>query len=86
MLNISWLATQMTISERNIFRKIEKFTGLTPNNYIRSLRLCKAKELLENYTLSTFKEVACAIGLKDPHYFSNLYKKQFGIKPKDYFN
>ena len=83
-LNVSWLARQMTVSERQIFRKIDKFTGLTPNKYIRSLRLYKAKELLENYTYSTVNEVASAVGLKDPYYFSNLYKKQFGLKPKDY--
>lgn len=83
-LNVSWLANELNVSERNIFRKIEKFTGLTPNNYIRNLRLHRAKELLESYALSTVNEVACAVGLKDPHYFSNLYKKQFGVKPKDY--
>ena len=83
-LCVPWLAGQLAISERQIFRKIEKFTGLTPNKYIRNLKLYKAKELLENYTFSTVNEVACAVGLKDPHYFSNLYKKEFGKKPKDY--
>ena len=83
-LNVSWLAKQMAVSERQIFRKIDKYTGLTPNKYIRSLRLFKAKELLENYTFSTVNEVASAVGLKDPYYFSNLYKKQFGKKPKEY--
>lgn len=85
-LNVSWLAAQLNVSERHIFRKIEKFTGLTPNKYIRSIRLYKAKELLENYTLSTVNEVACAVGLKDPYYFSSLYKKEFGVKPKDYLS
>lgn len=83
-LNVSWLASKLAVSERQIFRKIEKFTHLTPNKYIRSLRLYKAKELLEDYTYSTVSEVACAVGLKDPYYFSNLYKKQFGVKPKTY--
>ena len=43
-----------------------------------------AKELLENYTYSTVNEVACAVGLKDPYYFSSIYKKEFGKKPKEY--
>ena len=83
-LSVPWLAGQLAISERQIFRKIEKFTGLTPNKYIRNLKLHFAKELLENYTYSTVNEVASAIGMKDPHYFSNLYKKEFGKKPKAY--
>jgi AraC-like DNA-binding protein len=83
-LSVSWLASQMAVSERDIFRRIEKYTGLTPNNYIRNIRMFKAKELLENYALSTVNEVACAVGLRDPHYFSSLYKSQFGVKPKDY--
>lgn len=83
-LCVPWLAAELAISERQIFRKMEKFTGLTPNKYIRSLRLFKAKELLEAYTFSTVNEVASAVGFKDPHYFSNLYKKEFGKKPKEY--
>lgn len=83
-LNVSWLAQKMAVSERQIFRKIERFTGRTPNKYIRCLRLFKAKELLESYTYSTVSEVACAVGLKDPYYFSNIYKKEFGKKPKEY--
>jgi AraC-like DNA-binding protein len=83
-LCVPWLAGQLAVSERQIFRKIEKFTGLTPNKYIRNLKLHFAKELLENYTYSTVNEVACGIGMKDPHYFSSLYKKEFGKKPKEY--
>ncbi|PCJ30114.1 MAG: hypothetical protein COA99_18615 [Moraxellaceae bacterium] len=83
-LCVSWLAGRLAVSERQVFRKIEKFTGLTPNKYIRNIKLYKAKELLEAYTFSTVNEVASAIGLKDPHYFSSLYKKEFGKKPKEY--
>ena len=83
-LSISWLAKQCVTSERQIFRKIEKYTGLTPTKYIRCLKLYKAKELLENYTYSTVNEVANAVGLKDPYYFSKVYKEEFGRKPKEY--
>ncbi len=83
-LSITWLARKCATSERQIFRKIEKFTGLTPNKYIRNLRLYKAKELLERYTYSTVNEVASAVGLKDPHYFSGLFVEEFGVKPKEF--
>ena len=85
-LCVPWLAEELAVSERQLFRKIEKYTGLTPNRYIRSLKLFRAKTLLENYTYSTVNEVAQAVGLRDPYYFSKLYKEEFGTKPKNYLN
>ena len=85
-LCLPWLASQLAVSERQIFRKIEKFTGMTPNKYIRNFKLYYAKELLEKYTYSTVNEVACAVGMKDPYYFSSLFKKEFGKKPKEYLS
>lgn len=83
-LCVPWLAEELAVSERQIFRKIEKFTGLTPNKYIRKIKFHRAKELLEAYAFSTVNEVASAVGLKDPHYFSTVYKRMFGKKPKEY--
>lgn len=83
-LSVPWLASELATSERQLFRKIEKFTNLTPNKYIRNIKLYKAKELLENYTFSTVSEIANAVGLKDPYYFSSIFKKEFGKKPKEY--
>jgi AraC-like DNA-binding protein len=85
LLSISWLSVELAVSERQLFRKVEKYTGLTPNNYIRKIRLWKAKQLLENYTYSTVNEVSTAVGMKDPYYFSKLFKGEFGVKPKAYF-
>lgn len=84
ILSISWLAQEMMVSERQLFRKIEKYTGLTPNNYIRKVRLCKAKRLLEDYACTSVCEVAIRVGIRDPYYFSKLFEKEFGVMPKRY--
>lgn len=84
MLSVSWLAQEMMVSERQLFRKIDKYTGLTPNNYIRQLRLWKAKQLLDDYACSSVSEVAYRVGIKDPYYFSKLFAKEFGSMPKRY--
>ncbi|WP_367393034.1 helix-turn-helix domain-containing protein [Lewinella sp. LCG006] len=86
MLCVPWLADELAVSERQLFRKVEKYTGLTPNKYVRKLKLHHAKALLESYTYSTISEVAGAVGMKDPHYFSKLFKEEFGIKPMEYFH
>jgi AraC-like DNA-binding protein len=84
LLSAAWLAIQMGMDEKAFCQKIERCVGAAITIYIRDLRLHRAKELLENYVLSTVNEVASAVGLRDPHYFSNLYKSRFGKKPKDY--
>ena len=82
--NVLELASTMAVSERQLFRMIKRLTGMTPNKYLRDLKLYKAKELLENYTYGTISEVSYAVGFEDPHYFSKIYASQFGKKPSDY--
>ncbi len=85
-LNIAWLSQQCATSPRQIFRKIEKYTGLTPNKYIGQLKMYKAQELLEKKRYTTVCEVAMAVGIKDPYYFSKKYQQQFGYSPKKYLS
>lgn len=84
LLSISWLAQEMMVSERQLFRKLDKYTGLTPNNYIRKIRLWNARRLLEDYACTSVCEVASRVGIRDPHYFSKLFAKEFGRMPKQY--
>lgn len=66
----------------NLFREE---TGQTFSDYVTSIRIEKAKELLqENET--TLKEISSEIGYRDPNYFSRVFKKQEGISPKQYQN
>lgn len=86
MLCVPWLAAELAVSERQLFRKVDRYTGLTPNNYIRKIRMWKAKQLLESYACTTVNEVAATVGVKDPYYFSKLFVEEFGVKPKLYLN
>ena len=83
--NLLELAYRLATSERQLFRKMKELTGMTPNKYIRELKLYKAKRLLEEVSFKTVAEVSYAIGFEDPHYFSKIYKKRFGKKPSNYF-
>ncbi len=53
--------------------------------YLTSLRMEKAKEYLRCTNMKNF-EIADAIGYKDSHYFSYLFKKYFNLTPKEYKN
>lgn len=65
---------------RTIFKKK---TGTSPNQYIIMLRLRNASLLLKQTGLS-IKEVAESVGFSDQMYFSRIFKKRFGISPKDF--
>lgn len=69
------------MSERQLFRKIKKQTGKTPNEYIQESRLQKARQLIYSGQFETLKEVTQQIGYKRVDYFSNLFEKRFGIRP-----
>ena len=58
-------------------------TGMTPNDYIRKIRLEKAAELLLT-TNMTAAEVAYKVGFDDQYYFSKSFKRYFGQPPSQY--
>ncbi len=82
-LNLYDLSYNLAISERQLHRKIKNLLHLTPNKYIRILKLQKAKELLDDYMYDTISEVSYAVGYYDTHYFSKLFYKQYGSMPKE---
>ncbi|MDR2804177.1 MAG: response regulator [Dysgonamonadaceae bacterium] len=70
----------LAMSRTSVYNKLKSLTGQAPNDFIRILRLNRAKEFLESgkYTVS---EVSYRVGFTDPKYFSTSFKKQFGVSP-----
>ena len=62
---------------------MKSITGTTPNDYIRTLRMNKAAELLKDDRL-TVAEVGYQVGIGDPYYFSKSFKSFFGVSPTKY--
>ncbi len=82
-ISIDALAAYMNVSRSAFQRKIKALTGLTPVLFIRDMRLKKAAELLATHSYRV-NEVCYMVGFNKPSYFSALFKKQYGILPKDY--
>lgn len=74
------LCSQLGMSRTSVYNKIRSITGLSVNEYIRVVRLNKAKELLSTGRYNV-GEVAYMVGFSDPKYFSTCFKKQFGVSP-----
>lgn len=81
-LNLYDLSYKMSVSERQLHRKIKSLLHLTPNKYIRILRLHKAKQFIDDYIYDTISQISYAVGYYDTHYFSKLFNQQYGIFPK----
>lgn len=82
-LNIDSFAESMGYGRTTFYKKIKRITGTTPNDYIRSLRMNKAAELLKDDRL-TVAEVGYQVGIGDPYYFSKSFKSFFGVSPTKY--
>lgn len=85
-INLFQLAYHVAVSERQLHRNIKSMLYLTPNTYIRILKLYKAHQLLESLSYRTIAEVAYAVGFLDTHYFTKVFYKQYGITPKECYN
>ncbi len=77
------LGKELGLSRTHLYRKIKSLTGLSPNEYIRQVRLKKAAQLLRTGSLN-ISEVAYETGWQSPANFSTAFKSVFGISPKEY--
>jgi AraC-like DNA-binding protein len=74
------VAAQVHLSERHLARIFREQTGTTPLDFLTTLRLETAQQMLLNQD-KTIKEVARACGYPDVHYFTTLFGKRLGITP-----
>lgn len=71
------------LSRMQLYRKLKSLTSLSANEFIRTVRLRKAAQLLKtgNYTIS---EVSYEVGFTDPKYFSKCFHKLYNMTPSSF--
>jgi two-component system response regulator YesN len=74
------------ISSSHLSRLFKSVYGQSPINYLISLRIQEACELMQKYPDLEFKHISELIGYSDQHYFSKLFKKHTGLSPTEYRN
>lgn len=80
---VDQLAEMLNMSRSSLHRKIKGVSKLTPNDYIRLIKLKRAVELLEEGTYRV-NEICYIVGFSSPSYFAKCFQKQFGMLPKDF--
>ncbi|MFT3737815.1 MAG: helix-turn-helix domain-containing protein [Breznakibacter sp.] len=77
------LADHLSVSKRQLYRKIDALTGQTLHEFITSIRMDRAKTLLTQGNLNV-SEVAYRVGFTEPSNFSRTFSKHFGKNPSHF--
>lgn len=82
-ITIDTLAVLSNMSKYYFIRYFRKAAGQTPIEYINSVRIQKACELLKENSMKIL-DIAIAVGIQDLSYFNRLFKRIMGITPTKY--
>lgn len=76
-------ANEVHLSQSHLSTIFAQETGMTFTQYLTSLRIEKAKELLRTTELRSF-QISEEVGYNDAHYFSYMFKRSVGMTPGEY--
>lgn len=82
-LSVHELAKLCNMSLSSFKRAFRNLFNDSPNNYINTKKINKAKELLQVSELS-ISDIAYETGFNDPQYFTRLFKKRIGLSPSEF--
>ena len=74
---------QSGLTERSFLRRFKRATGQSPIEYVQTLRIEEAKQMLETGD-APFDEIAAEIGYTEPSAFRHLFRKLVGVTPSAY--
>lgn len=80
--SIEEFASELNMSRVQLHRKLKALVGKSAGHYIRSVRLAKAKQFIEEQK-GNISEIAYSVGFSSPAYFTKCFKEEFGYLPSD---
>ncbi len=81
-LSVEILASQLHLSRSQFYRKVKTLTGQTANQFLRNIRLQRAKQILEK-GYNNISDVCYQVGFSSPSYFTKCFKSHFGVLPTE---
>ena len=82
-LSPATLCDRVNISRAQLYRKLNELVGMSPVEFIRSIRLEHAARLLRTTNL-TVQEIMYEVGFNNKSYFYREFGKVYGLSPKAY--
>jgi signal transduction histidine kinase/DNA-binding response OmpR family regulator len=83
--SVEELSRELGMSRVYLYKKLLSLTGKTPIEFIRTVRLKRAAQLLEKSQL-TVSEIAYQVGFNNPKYFTKYFKSEFNVIPSMYIS
>jgi DNA-binding response OmpR family regulator len=80
--NAESMLCEFAMSQRQFYRKMQALTGQTPGQFIRTMRLKKAQQLLKN-NHGSVSQISFQVGFSNLSYFAKCFREQFGKLPSD---
>lgn len=81
--NVETLSEELNMSYIQVYRKLNAVANISPIDFIRTIRLKRAAQLIEQNQLN-INEICMETGFNNHSYFTKCFKKEFGVLPKDY--
>ena len=82
-LTVDDVASQLNMSRSVYFKKLKALTGLSPNEFLKMMRMKRAAELIDTNQYS-INEISMMVGINDSHYFSKCFKQHFHMTPTEW--
>lgn len=83
-LSLSFVANRIHLNANYLSRKFYEEIGIGFADYLNAYRLEMAKKLLVNQRDMSMAVIAEKAGFNSQHYFSAMFKKQFGVTPSEF--
>lgn len=77
------LTKDMFMSQSSFYRKVKVLTGVSPNDFVKEFKLQRAAEMLSDGKYLA-NEVYKEVGFSSFSYFSQCFKKKYGVSPTKY--
>jgi signal transduction histidine kinase/DNA-binding response OmpR family regulator len=80
--SIEQFGKEVGMSRVQLHRKLKALSGKSASHYLRSVRLTKAKKMIEEQK-GNVSEIAYSVGFSSPQYFTHCFKEEFGYPPSE---
>lgn len=81
--DVNRLASEIGMSRMQLYRKFKSISNQSVNDFIRTIRLKRAAQYLEQNELN-ISEIAIKTGFQNASYFSKCFEEEFGVLPSKY--